>query len=67
MKHFAIETDNGIFTETVACCGNDFRRTKKLTDDWREVDCPICVKLCGFTSVESDPLRHLEEQERRAA
>jgi hypothetical protein len=46
--HYAIESDNGIWTETVPVCGNDFRRTKKLTDDWTAVTCRKCRELCGF-------------------
>jgi hypothetical protein len=63
--HFAIESDNGLWREIGPVCGNDFRRTKKLTEDWTQVDCRECIRLCGFeavpeeqlTIVQPDPLR----------
>jgi hypothetical protein len=58
--HLALETDNGIFREVGPVCGNDFRRTKRLTDDPDAVTCPSCRKLAGFdeglTEVHGDPL-----------
>jgi hypothetical protein len=45
--HYAVESGGmGGSTEAHACCGSDFRRTKKLTDDWTQVTClkSKCVK-----------------------
>jgi hypothetical protein len=45
--------------EQVPCCGNDFRRRKKLIADPELVNCPVCRELCGFdeglTVCEGDP------------
>jgi hypothetical protein len=64
--HYEVESGGmGGSTETHACCGNDFRRRKRLTEDWREVTCPKCLQLMGIeaapieqlTVCEPDPLR----------
>jgi hypothetical protein len=34
--------------EQVAVCGNDRRRSKKLTENPREVTCPRCRRLAGI-------------------
>jgi hypothetical protein len=64
--HFAVES-GGILgsTETYACCGSDFRRRKRLTEDEGAVTCPKCLALLGYdavpanqlTVVEPDPIR----------
>jgi hypothetical protein len=67
--HYAVES-GGILgsTETHACCGNDFRRTKKLTDDPREVTCANCLTLMGYEPVPVEQLTDAQpEPVRRAA
>jgi hypothetical protein len=46
--HFAVTNDWGLYADRNACCGNNFHRRKKLTDDPAKVDCPECRALCGF-------------------
>jgi hypothetical protein len=54
--------------EEVAVCGNDFSRSKKLTDDVREVTCATCLTLMGYEPVPVEQLTHVEpEPIRRAA
>lgn len=63
--HFAAETDSYLWDGYQPACGNDFRHTKKMTDDPAQVICRKCLTLCGFeaapaeqlTVVQSDPLR----------
>jgi hypothetical protein len=43
-------------TEMVAVCGNDRRRTKRLTEDWTKVDCPTCLRLLGIEATEPEML-----------
>jgi hypothetical protein len=72
--HFPIESDNGIWREVGPVCGNDFRRRKKLTEDWTQITCPQCIRLCGFevvpeeqlTDCGPDPLKSLEPKKRAA-
>lgn len=61
LVHFAVVTDFGLYADRNACCGNNFSRRKKLTDDPADVTCAECRALCGFgeqlTEVRGDPLR----------
>ncbi len=57
-RHYAIINDFGLYAETNACCGNNFRRRKRLTDDPAEVTCKQCRELAGF-----EPILDLEVKE----
>jgi hypothetical protein len=46
--HFKIVNDFGLYSDTNAACGNNFRRKKQLTDDPALVTCRECLTLCGF-------------------
>jgi len=61
--HYAVESEmfGPYETETRACCGNDFRRTKKLTDDWRKVTCRTCRELCGFPDAAAEYADSMEQ------
>jgi hypothetical protein len=46
--HYAVINDFGLYADRNACCGNNFSRRKKLTDDPDKVTCRTCRELCGF-------------------
>jgi hypothetical protein len=65
--HFAVINDFGLYADENAACGNNFRRTKKLTDDYREVTCPVCLKALGIEAAELDQLTVCERDPMRRA
>lgn len=61
--HFGVEGDwlrvDGPGYELVPACGYDFHGRKKLAEDYREVTCPTCRKLCGLSAEGIEPARHV--------
>jgi hypothetical protein len=68
LVHYGIESDNGVWAEMVPVCGYDFKRRKKLTDDFSGVTCRECLTLMGYEAVPVEQLTDVQpEPVRRAA